>query len=61
MSARGLSPLIVCSQRIRPVVKKLLSRVLPDLTVISYEEIPADVILETVAAVDAAECERAMV
>jgi len=42
---KGFSPVIVCSGSIRPYFATLLRRFLPNVLVISYEEIPDDVTL----------------
>lgn len=46
-SSRGYQPALIASQRIRPLVRKIVERSLPHLKVISYEELPGDVVLET--------------
>ncbi|MBT9588604.1 flagellar biosynthesis protein FlhA [bacterium] len=51
MANDGLTPTLLCSQRVRPLVRRLIQRPLPSLVVLSYEEIPADVTLETIAVI----------
>lgn len=36
-------PVLICSSKIRPHIRKATQQVLPDLAVLSYEEIPSDV------------------
>ncbi|HIP92608.1 MAG TPA: EscV/YscV/HrcV family type III secretion system export apparatus protein, partial [Thermotoga sp.] len=43
---KGFSPIIVCSSGIRPYLSKFIVRFLPNVQVISYDEIPEDVILQ---------------
>jgi flagellar biosynthesis protein FlhA len=47
MASHGLTPILLCSQKVRPLVRKLTQRSLATLVVLSYEEIPSDVTLET--------------
>jgi len=47
-SMKGFQPAVIASQRIRPLVRRIVERSLPHLRVFSYEELPNDVILETV-------------
>lgn len=47
-SMKGYQPALISSQRIRPLVRKIAERSLPHLRVFSYEELPSDVILETI-------------
>lgn len=47
-SVKGFQPSVICSQRIRPLVRRIVERSLPHLRVFSYEELPQDVILETI-------------
>ncbi|MFN8613161.1 MAG: flagellar biosynthesis protein FlhA [Vulcanimicrobiota bacterium] len=51
MAGEGLTPVLLCSQKVRPLVRRLTQRPLPSLVVLSYEEIPADVTLETYSVV----------
>lgn len=48
VSSRGYQPAVIVSQRIRPLVRRIVERSLPHLRVFSYEELPTDVILETI-------------
>jgi flagellar biosynthesis protein FlhA len=52
MAAEGMTPVLLCSQKVRPLVRRLTQRPLPSLVVLSYEEIPADVTLETYSVVN---------
>ena len=52
MAGEGLTPVLLCSQKVRPLVRRLTQRPLPSLVVLSYEEIPADVTLETYSVVN---------
>lgn len=52
MASEGLTPTLLCSQRVRPLVRRLTQRPLPSLVVLSYEEIPSDLTLETQAVVN---------
>lgn len=52
---RGHQPALVTSQRVRPLVKRMTERTLPLLPVFSYEELPREVVLETVALVETGE------
>ena len=54
-SSRGYQPALIASQRIRPLVRKIVERSLPHLKVISYEELPGDVVLETLYLVNGPE------
>ena len=47
MSHRGLTPLILCSPVIRPFLKRLLEMAFPQLAVLSYNEIPTDVDIQS--------------
>ncbi|MBS2040837.1 flagellar biosynthesis protein FlhA [bacterium] len=51
MAGEGLTPVLLCSQKVRPLVRRLTQRPLPSLVVLSYEEIPPDVTLETYSVV----------
>ena len=53
-SMKGFQPALICSQRIRPLVRRIVERSLPHLRVFSYEELPNEVILETVHLVNVA-------
>lgn len=52
MANRGLSPIVVASQRVRPLLRRLMSRQIPSLIVLSYEEILPSVQLESVGIVN---------
>lgn len=45
---KGLTPIILCSSALRLSLKRLTERVAPQLTVLSYQEIPTSVRLESV-------------
>ncbi len=49
----GADPVVITSQRVRALVRRILERAVPGLVVVSFEEIPRDVNLETVAVVEA--------
>ena len=51
MASQGLSPVVVCSQKIRPLVRRIMERVLPSLAVLSYEEMIPGITLDTIALV----------
>ena len=53
-SMKGFQPALICSQRVRPLVRRIMERSLPHLRVFSYEELPNDVILETLHLVNVA-------
>ncbi|MGE0493514.1 MAG: flagellar biosynthesis protein FlhA [Vulcanimicrobiota bacterium] len=55
VAARGHHPTIITSQRVRPLVRRMVERAIPGLTVFSYEELPKDISLDTVAVVEARE------
>ena len=44
----GFSPIILCSQALRLNIKRLTERIAPRLTVLSYQEIPTNIKLESV-------------
>jgi flagellar biosynthesis protein FlhA len=44
---RGFAPLVLCSPQIRPYFKRLLDKVLPNLTVISYNELDPKVEIQS--------------
>jgi flagellar biosynthesis protein FlhA len=48
MEERGLRPVILCSPMVRSWVKEITRRKFPDLAVLSYIEIPADISVEPV-------------
>ena len=43
---KGFSPVVVCSSGIRPYLSRFIARFLPNVQVVSYDEIPKDVILQ---------------
>ncbi len=43
---KGFSPVVVCSSGIRPYLSRFIARFLPNVQVVSYDEIPEDVILQ---------------
>lgn len=51
MANRGQDPVVVCSQRVRPLVRRLTARSLPALGVLSYEEVLPELSLDTVGMV----------
>jgi flagellar biosynthesis protein FlhA len=48
MKERGLPPVILCSPKARFPVKEATRKQLPELAVLSYLEIPSDIIVEPV-------------
>ena len=50
-SERNQQPLVLCSAQIRPHFKKLADRFIPDLVVLSYDEIVNNVSVETIGTV----------
>jgi flagellar biosynthesis protein FlhA len=50
-SARGVDVALLCDGSLRRAVRASLARSLPDLTVIAYQEVPADMLLEPAALV----------
>jgi len=47
MNQRGLTPLLFCSPVIRPYLRKILEMAFPQLFVLSYNEIPGDVNIQS--------------
>ena len=43
---KGFSPVVVCSSGIRPYLSRFIARFLPNVQIVSYDEIPEDVILQ---------------
>lgn len=54
----GAEPVVISSQRVRPLVRKILERAIPGLVVVCFEEIPRDLVLDTVAVVEAGNLAR---
>lgn len=50
-NARGHEVTLLCDGSIRRAVHHVLARALPDLTVMAYQEIPADLLMEPVAVI----------
>jgi flagellar biosynthesis protein FlhA len=50
-NARGYEVALLCDSSLRRAVRHALARALPDLTVISYQEIPIDLLMEPVAVI----------
>jgi len=50
-SERGQQPIVLCSTQIRPHFKKLADRFIPDLVVLSYDEIVNNVSVESIGTV----------
>jgi len=55
MKERGLPPVILCSPKARFSVKEATRKQLPDLAVLSYLEIPSDIIVEPVGEIGSEE------
>ena len=49
---KGLQPVVLCSAQIRPHFKKLVDRFIPNLTVLSYEEIAPQVQINSIGVVE---------
>ena len=47
MNQKGINPLLLCSGNIRPYVRKLLELAFPQLAVLSYNEIPGDINIQS--------------
>jgi|YNPMSStandDraft_1061717.scaffolds.fasta_scaffold00019_57 flagellar biosynthesis protein FlhA len=44
----GLTPVILCSQRVRRLVREMVERVFPSVGVLSYSEVPVDVSVDQI-------------
>jgi flagellar biosynthesis protein FlhA len=44
----GISPILLCSSALRLSLKRLAERIAPRLTVISYNELPTEISIESV-------------
>ena len=51
MTLQGLPPVVLCSSRIRLPFRRLTERTLPNLAVLSLNEISADIEIEAVGTV----------
>ncbi len=51
-TARNLQPVVLCSSPIRPALKKLTDRFIPNLFVLSYEEIQSTVDVRSIGSVE---------
>jgi flagellar biosynthesis protein FlhA len=51
-SARGIQPTLLCSTQIRGPLKRLVDRFIPNLTVLSYDEILAEVEIQSLGTVE---------
>ena len=51
LSRKGYSPLVLCSPLVRPYFKRLLDKVLPNLTVISYNELDPKVEIQSAGSI----------
>jgi flagellar biosynthesis protein FlhA len=51
MAQQGWNPVIVSSQRVRPLVRRLTQRHIPTLVALSYEELLPDIVIDTVGVV----------
>ncbi len=49
MSDRGLPPVLLCNSKVRMPLRKITERTLPQLTLISYNEVPSSVEAQSVA------------
>ena len=52
MTESGFPPVLLCSSKIRLAVRKILERAIPQLSVISYNEVPTSIDAQSVAMVD---------
>ena len=52
LSARGIPHVLLASPKIRPAMKNLISYNFPDLTVVSLNEVPNDIPIETVGMIE---------
>jgi flagellar biosynthesis protein FlhA len=59
LNKKGHAPLVLCSPMVRPYFKKLLDKVLPNLTVISYNELDPKVEIQSVGSVKTGDEEKA--
>lgn len=51
MAQQGWNPVVVSSQRVRPLVRRLTQRHIPTLVALSYEELLSDITIDTVGVV----------
>jgi flagellar biosynthesis protein FlhA len=52
MAGLNYQPLVMCSSQIRPHFKKLVDRFIPQVGVLSYEEILSTVEIQSIGAVE---------
>lgn len=52
LSARGIPHVLLASPKVRPAMKNLISYNFPDLTVVSLNEVPNDIPIETVGMIE---------
>lgn len=51
----NLQPIVLCSAQIRPHFKKLVDRFIPNLTIISYDEVMANIRIQSIGVVELAD------
>ncbi len=51
-AGKGVQPVVLCSAQIRPHFKKMIDRFIPNLTILSYEEIEPQVKIHSVGVVE---------
>ncbi|MGH7442155.1 MAG: FHIPEP family type III secretion protein, partial [bacterium] len=59
LSRKGHAPLVLCSPLVRPTFKRLLDKVLPNLAVISYNELDPKVEIQSAGSVKTGDEEKA--
>ena len=59
LNKKGHAPLVLCSPMVRPYFKRLLDKVLPNLTVISYNELDPKVEIQSAGSVKTGDEEQA--
>jgi len=59
LSRKGHAPLVLCSPLVRPYFKRLLDKVLPNLTVISYNELDPKVEIQSAGSIKTGDEEQA--
>ena len=50
--AQGLSPIVLCSPALRPFLRRLLEKALPQLTILSYGELLPRIEIQSVGTVN---------
>ena len=52
MTENGYPPVLLCSSKIRMPVRKILERALPQMSVLSYNEVPSSIDAQSVAMIE---------